>query len=235
VENGRKCFGARQITTVLVVACALAGAAGSPARPIQKFTRVLTHEEVLAAIQSTLRANGSAAGEALGVGDVQMSGDIDVTESAPRLQVTQIQSALDGATSRVLVWVASEPRVPPFWVRLDRAIHLGGPQDVARRTEDGVFGAALAVPASPGPSAIVRLSGRAAVVEPHVRNAAEAVLVKAGDPVALIVEANGLRIQGTGIPLERGRKGDEVRIRAVPSGKVVVGTVVGKQTVRVNF
>ena len=187
---------------------------------------MLTREEVVAAIDRTLRANGNPASEVLSATDVQISDEVEVAESAPRLQVTRIQTAPDGATSRVLLWVASEPRVPPFWVRVMRRIDLGNSEHA---------------PSGETAAQTLRVAKQVAIVpvSEHAAGVAgvqvSAVLVKAGDPVALVVEANGLRIQGTGIPLERGKRGDEVRVRALPSGKVVVGTVTGEQTVQVSF
>jgi hypothetical protein len=227
VRNGRILFGAIHKATLLVVACAMGAAGGVVANSAEQKTRTLTRQEVFAAIERTLRANGSPAGEALGAADVQMSGEVQVTESAPRLQVTQIQTAPDGATSRVLIWVASEPRVPPFWVRVSRRMDLGGSTHVAGSSE-----ASMQTAHAPQQIAVV------AVTEHPARVAATRVnttLVKAGDPVALIVEVGGLRIQGTGIPLDRGARGDEVRVRALPSGRVVVGMVTAEQTVQVTF
>lgn len=221
------------MATALAVACVLAAAGGAAARAVGQKTRALTREEILAAIERTLRTNGSTAD--LTPNEVQLTGEVPVREDAPRLQVTQIQIAPDGTTSRVLMWVASEPRVPPFWVRVDRAIHLGGSTASAKHKPEALIGATVGASAPSQPSAFFRVSERAMAEGSHAQSEVEAVLVKAGEPVALVVEVNGLRIQGTGIPLERGRKGDEVRVRAVPSGRIVVGAVVSDHTVQVSF
>ncbi|MGH9738523.1 MAG: flagella basal body P-ring formation protein FlgA [Candidatus Acidiferrales bacterium] len=231
---------ARIAALAMLAAWGLAAAGAAVARSDESRTRRVTREEVVAAIERTLRANWSAsgegqgAGEALSVDDVQLAAEVDVTESAPQLQVAQIQAAPDGATTRVLVWVTSEPRVPPFWVRVDRRIEIG---DVSRRRElIGGVEAPMRVATAPAARiAIVPVSARMKRSGAGRGDALGAVLVKSGDPVELVVRVGGMRIQGTGIPLERGRRGDEVRVRAAPSGKVLVGTVVGEQIVQVSF
>lgn len=202
-----------------------------PDMEVRRWARRVTPEEVLAAIDRTLRASGSTAGAVLTANDVQLAADVAVTEDAPKLQVTQIQPAGDGESTRVLLWVTSEPRVPPFWARLDRAIHL----DASRDTATPVRVVLATLPIRPGPSAIVPASDRTVPAASRPTNMIGEVLVKAGDPVELVVQVGGMRIQGTGIPLDRGRQGDEVRVRTALSGKIVVGTVVGEQTVQLSF
>jgi flagella basal body P-ring formation protein FlgA len=212
-----------------------------PGVEVRRWTRRVTREEVLASIERTLRANGSAAGAALSASDVEMGTDVAVAEEAPALQVTQIQTSSDGAASRVLVWVTSEPRVPPFWVRVDRPIDLDGSGDTRVRDANTASSVRPGVPPSAaqealsGADEIVPVSERMAGSASREKSLAGALLVKPGDPVELVVQVGGMRIQGTGIPLERGREGDEVRVRAVPSGKILLGTVVGEQSVRVSF
>jgi len=202
-----------------------------PQMQIRRSARLITREEVLAAIDRTLRANRSSAADALAPADVQMPADISVSENSPKLQVTQIQRAADGSGSRVLVWVTSEPRVPPFWVRLDRAIDLGAKPD----SREHVAAVPASLPLQRNAVAVVPVSTVSAPRAALAQRSPGAVLVKAGDPVELIVRVGGMTIQGTGIPLDRGREGDAVRVRAVESGKILVGTVVGQQIIQVSF
>jgi Chaperone for flagella basal body P-ring formation len=196
---------------------------------VRRWARRVTPEEVLAAIDRTLRANGSTAGESLTASDVHLAADVAITEDVPKLQVTQIQPAGGGNGTRLLVWVTSEPRVPPFWVRVDRSIDLDARRGTPTRHAEP--GAALPVRANE----IVPVSDRMFSAPARRANPLGEILVKAGDPVELVVQVGGMRIQGTGIPLDRGREGDVVRVRAATSGRILVGTVVGQQIVQVSF
>ncbi|MGH9685676.1 MAG: flagella basal body P-ring formation protein FlgA [Candidatus Acidiferrales bacterium] len=224
-----------RITAIATLAAwGLVTTGGAVAQGNAPRTRLVTREEVVAAIERTLRANGATTGAALAASDVQLAADVDVTESAPQLQVTQIQAAPGGAMTRVLVWVTSEPRVPPFWVRVDRTIDLGDLSE-RRNLSPSAEARTRVRSAVPERSVIVPVSARTERVAASRGVALGPVMVKPGDPVELVVRVGGMRIQGTGIPLERGRSGDEVRVRAVPSGKVLVGMVAGEQTVQVSF
>jgi Chaperone for flagella basal body P-ring formation len=200
-----------------------------PQIELRRSAQRITRGQVLAAIDRMLRANGSSAADTLLPGDLELSADVAVSENNPKLQVTQIQRGANGAGSRVLVWVISEPRVPPFWVRLDRSIDL----DARAQTRDQVAVAPVGLPQRSA-SAIVPVSERTPIVQRKLRLLGS-ILVKAGAPVELVVQVGGMTIQGTGIPLDPGREGDEVRVRAAESGKILVGTVVGQQTVQVRF
>lgn len=205
-----------------------------PEMEIRRWARSVTREEVLAAVDRTLHANGWSSADALAPGDVILSADVSVSENNPKLQVTQIQRAADNSGSRVLVWVISEPRVPPFWAHIDRAINIGAKSE----PREPVAAVPASLPLQPGASATIPVSAvveRTTPVGQREQRSLRTVLVKAGNPVELIVRVGGMTIQGTGIPLDRGREGDEVRVRAVESGKVLVGTVVGEQTVQVSF
>jgi flagella basal body P-ring formation protein FlgA len=59
--------------------------------------------------------------------------------------------------------------------------------------------------------------------------------VKAGEPVQLFVQAAGMRIATTAIPLALGREGDRIRVHAALNGKILVATVVARQTVEVDY
>ncbi|HVB88408.1 MAG TPA: flagella basal body P-ring formation protein FlgA [Candidatus Dormibacteraeota bacterium] len=198
-----------------------------PGMEIRRWARRVTREEVLAAVDRTLHANGWSSADTLVPGDVILSADVSVSENNPKLQVTQIQRAADHSGSRVLVWVTSEPRVPRFWVGVYRPIDPDA-KESAREL------AAVPVALQRNASAIVPVSERMPITQRESRSLGP-VLVKAGAPVQLVVRVGGMTIQGTGIPLDRGRKGDEVRVRAVESGKILVGTVVGAQIVQVSF
>jgi hypothetical protein len=70
---------------------------------------------------------------------------------------------------------------------------------------------------------------------PRASGNAQSILVKAGEPVQLLVEGAGMRIATTAIPLTVGREGERIRVRTTLSGKILVGMVVAPQTVKVDY
>ena len=70
---------------------------------------------------------------------------------------------------------------------------------------------------------------------PRARGNTQPILVKAGEPVQLLVEGAGMRIATTAIPLTVGREGERIRVRTTLSGKILVGMVVAPQTVKVDY
>ncbi|MGA2717381.1 MAG: flagella basal body P-ring formation protein FlgA [Candidatus Acidiferrales bacterium] len=69
----------------------------------------------------------------------------------------------------------------------------------------------------------------------HPSGNTQPILVKAGEPVQLFLEGAGMRIATTAIPLTVGREGEQIRVRSILSGKILVGMVVAPQTVRVDY
>ena len=85
----------------------------------------------------------------------------------------------------------------------------------------------------------VRLDGRVAgryirkdtVITPAVL--AMPLVMRAGNAVELIYDANGIMVRAEGVALESGRIGYEVRVRNVRSGKILRGRVIDAATVQI--
>jgi hypothetical protein len=63
--------------------------------------------------------------------------------------------------------------------------------------------------------------------------AADAVLVRALQPVTMVVNTGGLRVSAVGEALQDGKPGQLIKVRNPDSKKVVTGTVVGANEVEV--
>jgi flagella basal body P-ring formation protein flgA len=59
------------------------------------------------------------------------------------------------------------------------------------------------------------------------------LVIRAGNAVELVLDANGIVIRAEGVALEPGRIGYEIRVRNVRSGKILRGKVIDAATVRV--
>ena len=59
------------------------------------------------------------------------------------------------------------------------------------------------------------------------------LVMRAGNPVELVLDANGIVVRAEGVALEPGRIGYEIRVRNVRSGKILRGTVIDATTVQI--
>ncbi len=62
----------------------------------------------------------------------------------------------------------------------------------------------------------------------------EAYAVEPGNPVSVVYVSGALTISITGVPLQSGAAGDQIRVRNVDSGAILTGTVMADGTVRVG-
>src|SRR5271155_4004568 len=85
---------------------------------VSRWSRALTHEEVLVAIEDAMRSNQLAVPVPLLPQDLVFRSNVSVTEAAPKLKVTRIESSSDGAETHVRLSTPSEPHSPAFWVTL---------------------------------------------------------------------------------------------------------------------
>ncbi len=218
---------------------------------VTRWSRPVTRDELLVPIVQCLRANRFSGGDSLSIQDLFLSSAVLATEAAPKFEVTSVDAAPKGVT-RVHILMVSEPRVPPFWVIIDRDI-----RSPSRPPEQDAEGCATGVQCHPERMAgavvkpfSLRSPGRRRSFEtspsrlqpenaslpssrwPSIKSP---ILVKAGEPVQLFVQAAGMRIATTAIPLALGREGDRIRVHAALNGKILVATVVARQTVEVDY
>jgi hypothetical protein len=176
---------------------------------VTRWSRPLTCDEVFAAIQEALRSSKAPLVELSSPRSLVFTSPISVTEDAPKLKVTRIEPAREASVARIRLSLVSEPRIPPFWVTL-------APKNSRDLVNPRTTVASVAAVDSPGPRE-------------------RPVLVKASRPAQLVLQGSGLRIVATAIPLDFGRQGQKVRVRASLTGKILVGTVTADQTVEVHY
>jgi hypothetical protein len=187
-------------------------------------TRVLSRAEILAALANSASVNQFAGLQSLHVDDIVSAPDIFVAEATPKIEITRIEPDVRGTATRARLWIPSEPRIPPFWITLRRAM-APPPGVAANATTNGN------APRSIGPAIAVNSIERAAA------SAAlgQAVLIARGKPVQLVMQATGIRITAAGTALEAGREGQKIRVRSEFAGKVVVATVLNSETVQLEY
>ena len=189
--------------------------------------RPLTRAEIAAAIQKSFATNGFSTESPLSPADITIISPIAVTEAHPNLDVTQIESRPGSNTTHVALWTASEPRIPPFWVTVDRRLE---PIAAEKSLE-------LAIPDHAQPTQAHYISrtriGRRPLTPAAA--AAQAPLVHAGNPIQLIVQGAGMRIMTKGKALETGRAGQQIRVQTEPAGKVLAARIVTSQTAEIDY
>ena len=205
--------------TPLLIAASLAA---------QTHPRVLTRTEIAVAIQKSLDANNLSAGQSLSPDDITIASRVAVTKSDPALVVRQIESRPGSATTHVALWTTSEPRIPPFWVAVDRKIE-------SRAATNNATDAAA--PNNVEPSQVRYISRAALRLRPlaHAATATQPPLIHAGNPIQLIVQGAGMRITSKAKALETGRAGQQIRVQTEPTGKILVAKIKNAQTAEIDY
>ncbi|HEY6466027.1 MAG TPA: flagella basal body P-ring formation protein FlgA [Candidatus Acidoferrales bacterium] len=201
----------------------------------QTHSRSLTRSEIAAAIQTSLAANGFSAGQPLSPDDISLDTRVTVTEFHPNLTVTRFESRQGSHATHVALWTASEPRIPPFWVTIDRQIVTTNPgETIAEPKHDAPAPSIASDPREAALHYVVRQPVR--IQGTSLANAAtQPPLVRVGKPIHLIVQGSGMRITAKAIALEAGREGQSIRVQCEPAGKVLVAKIVSAETAEIDY
>jgi len=194
---------------------------------VSRWSRALAKEEVLGAVKKVLAENRVDGANSVSEEDIALDVPVVVTETAPRIDVTQMIRADDNLT-RVALWIASEPRTPPFWVTLKRGINL--PADLDFRHTPVTPTTVRSAAHSAGP---ITAPSHAANDRNSTHNSE--VLVKSGRPVQLIVRGRGMRISIMATALETAREGQTIRVQSAPAGKILSATVIAAQQAEISY
>jgi hypothetical protein len=170
---------------------------------IHRNARLLTREEVFAALEAALAKNSFAGLSSLRRDDISMAADVFVPPGDARLEVTQISFDQFLGRARIRIWPRSAPGVLPFYV-------------TAR---------------VPSASMLSASSGRRLSVSnvgPAHGDAAYApFLVQAGRFARLHLHSANSDMLLQVIPLQRGRLGDLIRVRLPGTGRALQARVAG--------
>lgn len=216
---------------------------------VVRWSRPLAEKEILAAIVAVLDSYHLRLERPLSDSDLQLFSSVTVAEESPGLKIDAIESDPREGVTHLRISVASEPKLPPFWVDIDRLleeeitvarqpISPGSPitpdllQTELRPAQNPVLMAEeVGLPQAGG------VSRRAFRLGERVRidSLRPETLVRAGQLVQVVATAGGMRITTTGTLLGAGHRGDAVRVRSTDNGRVFLGTVIGPQTVEVRF
>lgn len=202
------------------------------------YRRPLTRTEIAAAIQKSLATNGFSTEAPISQTDITIISPIAVTEAHPNLEITQIESRPGSNTTHVALWTTSEPRIPPFWVTVDRKLES---LSVTNKHTDDVASseAFVAPPSRRRKNSVEQYNERTDLkivhAVPMLLTANAPVLVHAGNPIQLIVQGAGMRIVTKAKALETRRAGQQIRVQTEPAGKILVARIVTAQTAEIDY
>ena len=201
----------------------------------QTPARLLTRAEIAAAIQKSIDANGFSVGAPLSASDISLAADVMVSESRPALTVTRMESRPGATSTNVALWTSSEPRTPPFWVTVDRAIAEPDANEIAAKPSAEKSG--VEPPETPSREMPIHYVARAPI-RTHALARADSngqPLVRVGTPLQLIVQGAGMRITANAKALETGREGQQIRVQCEPAGKVLVARIVSAEIAEIDY
>ena len=206
---------------------------------VTRWSRLLTRDEILAAIQKSMDANHAPSDSPFSPSDITFDSPISVTEDTPSLNVVRFEPRADDTGTHVALWTISEPRTPPFWVTIDRNIDLA-----PKPTPPGETLAAGDRPGKPvqrltagkssastRPLSAVQISHTA----PASPSISEEPRIRVGDAIELVVQGNGMRIATKATALESGREGQRIRVKSANAEKVLVAKIVGEEAAEIDY
>jgi len=203
---------------------------------VHSGARELSREEILSAIVRSLEASHVSTEEPLDERAVLRFPRVAVQSDASGLEVTQLEDDADKGLLRFRMWTAAEPAVRPFWVEARARLAAGSIADVTApraATQVAVHPALTSFAAQSEDHPTRRQYGLATADAAAPRLSAP--LVEPGDPATILIQGSGLRIQASGIALERGWKGQRIHVRAVSTGKILLARVVGERMLLALF
>lgn len=210
---------------------------------IQRFYRVISKQEVAAAIEQALSAKGSPAdASGLDLADLVLSAPVYATGADPGLRVIRIESDPARHETRFRLWTSKEPHNLPFTAIVPGAAKLPvlvaahglAPGEIVSANDFTVeMRPSVGLPSKPlaTASGLAGLESQAVVRpgQPVVRDDfGRAVLVQPETLATLIVQGKGFQIKTQVTPLEQGVLNQEIRVRNIESRQVVEARVIGR-------
>lgn len=183
---------------------------------VVRWSQPVTREQVRKALQAWKPGSANPALGDLTIDEIEIPSRVLLTEPDARLTVVQLEPSATGTALRARMSVRSEPRVLPFWI----TVHA----------KDESFS-----PLEFGPSLPIENATTHEKKEAPPTDSDPATAVRSGAKVQLVALAAGLRIATPAIALEIGEVGQKIRVRTVPTGKIVLATVITPQLVQLNY
>jgi hypothetical protein len=226
---------------------------------VERLSRLLDAQDVLTALNESFRARGIASTSPVTAGDLVIPSSLEIANADPKLKVTRIEPASDGSGTHIRLALVSEPRTPPFWVKLrqtidgpeldsgdSRVASVAAPHHrfVKAAFRNANFRPTDPLPApladrsadrSPDPGSAPEKSREVSLLRLNPASLGEGIENPSGKPMELTLKIRDMKIKMLAIPLESGRPGEKIRLRNPRSGKIFTGTVVSQGTVEVDY
>jgi hypothetical protein len=175
---------------------------------ITRKRRRLSTNEILNAIETAMPASGTNRGTIPNLGDLHLQAPVFVTKMDAGVEVKSVEFDPVQRKTLFLLWTSKEPQVLPFYVMVKGMARLASTSN-----SNGSAGGSRGV--------IHKRTASVKVASPG------AALVAAGQPATLIVETPVMRMTMRVTPLERGVKGQLIRVRNQDTLRVLEAEVIG--------
>jgi len=169
---------------------------------VRRGSRLISLEEIYAAIQSSLAKNPVSGIPPLQLRDLTLNADVRVPPGDAGLQVTQITFDQFIGRARFRLWPRSAPGVLPFFATAKIS---------------------SAVPASPSTSKLMTIAAHPS----NTLDTSAFVLVQPGRPARLHLHSSNMDMLLQVLPLQRGRLGEVIRVRLAGTGRTMQARVAG--------
>jgi hypothetical protein len=183
---------------------------------VTRWSRPLSREQIRTVLQGTERASANGLLKDMNLDQIEMPAAVLLTEDAARVAILQIEQPTASSEMHARMWIASEPKIPAFWITVHRKGEYSSGSD-----------------SSVMPSAIENAGSK--TVQAPAPNLAPPVSLKSGEAVELVALSAGMRITSPAITVGSGGVGQQIRVRIPATGKIVMTTVVGPRTVQLKY
>ncbi len=169
---------------------------------VRRGSRLISLEEIYAAIQSSLAKNPVPGIPPFQLRDLTLNADVRVPPGDAGLQVTQISFDQFIGRARFRLWPRSAPGVLPFFVTAKIP---------------------ASTPASPSTSKLLTVAAHS----PNTLDPSVLVLVQSGRPARLHLHSSNMDMLLQVLPLQRGCLGEVIRVRLAGTGRTMQARVAG--------
>jgi Chaperone for flagella basal body P-ring formation len=193
---------------------------------VVRMARPLSNQEVAAAIDRMLEKNDFPDAALISKETLHPAVPVMVSTEDPGLKVLRMDVGATPGSVRFELWTSGEPSIHPFDVTAHASTDLSN--WILRRD-----GRALAAPVLVADANVIREKPRA---PPRARFESIAQsLVLPGQKVSLLLESPGLEVRTPAISLERGARGQWIRVRNLSTSAILRAQVADSETVMTNF
>jgi hypothetical protein len=207
---------------------------------VRRTGRRISREEVLNSIRNTLVKNGFAEANNLTAADVQLDAVVQVSQEDAGLEVTRMDFDPLLRRARFRLWASREKSTLPFFATahlplLSQALATSGAFRLAGKERPA--GTSFRPPGEELQTAAFSVQPGLALIRPMraPNSPVLPVLVEPGRKVTLVLRSSRVQIRLPAMPIERGVRGQRIRVRVLANGKILRAEVIARGELALPF